>query len=62
MTITLGDVAQYWGILLCAAAVAVGGKLLSSFIITKLRKMRPEHVHVYRLHHDSPGGILHGNL
>lgn len=38
MMITLGAIAQYWDILIYAAIIAVGGKLLSSYVISKVRK------------------------
>lgn len=38
MALELGQIAGYWRILAGCAAIAVFGKLLSSFLITKLRK------------------------
>ena len=38
MSLNLGDIAGYWGILAGCAAIAVFGKLLSSYIITKVQK------------------------
>lgn len=38
MSLNLGDLAGYWGILAGCAAIAVFGKLLSSYIITKVQK------------------------
>ena len=38
MALTIGAIAAYWDILLYVAILAIGGKLLSSFIITRLHK------------------------
>ncbi len=38
MALTLSDLAAYWNILLYIALLAIFGKLISSFLITKLRK------------------------